>query len=252
MADALLDGTIDPDDAPPEYTPVAMILQAASAPASADESGDPPEEIRRIFEEARRGHGAPSGSSRPQDRRARSSSVKTAIAVVIAGLTVGGGVAAAETGHLPGPAQAAASRVLTAIGITVPDGSGGHAHDGSSSDPQDPATATTSSLAGSTSPTDADGSLPGRGDEVCAAASDGTCRSGEQGQAGDPHPSDTAPGQGGDSPGASPPTPAVTHPTGPPSTQPAHPGPAAPTPSPTTPPQPSASVTTPASSHGGR
>lgn len=216
-ADAILDGRIAADDAPPGYGEVVAILRAADAPVRPDEIDGAPETIRRIFEEARRSPSPVPGPVAGDARRGGRWSLRAAVVAVVAIFTLGGGVAMAATGNLPGPLQSAASSVLGAVGVSVPDGPGDDADD----PPDDPAdvpvgdptgdtavdpistatTATTTPVVPTTlgaevppaeqpPPTDPTG-VPGQGDEVCELASAGRCR------AGDPHPSDSRPSDPG-------------------------------------------------------
>ena len=242
VLDALLDGRLGVEDAPPAYRSVVTVLRAADAPVRADEVVPRPDAIRRIFEEARQGP-APAPRPDPADgRRAVGRwSARAAIVAMAALFTGGWGVAMAATGSLPGPLQPAAARVLAVVGIEVPDG------DDAGPSPTDPAPAppptattvqpsTTTVPEPPTTPPTTSGptttapvvvepvpstapdprSVPGQGDEVCAEASDGQCRAGEPNpsdsrpgrpdDAGPPtttqNPSVTAPGQTGDSPSA--------------------------------------------------
>jgi hypothetical protein len=107
-ADRLLAGELPPLDAPPGYAPVATLLRAAAAPPRATELA-PEDAARRAFVTARPAAAPP--------RRRRS----TRLAVlVVAGVLCLGGVAAAATGTLPDPVQAAAHTALQSVGVSVP------------------------------------------------------------------------------------------------------------------------------------
>lgn len=273
-AERMLDGQVAVDDAPPGYEAVVALLMAADAPARPDEIEHAPDAIRQIFEEARRGPAPALGAVPGEHRRtARTWSVRAAVVALVASLTLGGGVAMAATGNLPGLVQGAASRMLDVVGISIPDGSDDERTDApSGSDPapgQQPAASSSTSTTATTAPTTAPtvpttatdpaaapGGVPGRGDEVCADASDGTCRAGE------PNPSDNRPDNPGQ--GGGPPTtdanPSVTRPSGPPASVPGPPvstGPPVTTPaSPPsvvpTPPTPPVPPTNPSESRPGR
>jgi hypothetical protein len=215
LVDALLDGRLEPDDAPPAFRSVATVLRAADGPARADEVEGRPDAIRRIFEEARRfpvpvPSPGPAEGRRPVGRW----SARAAVVAIAAVLTAGGGVAMAATGTLPGPLQSATSRALEVVGLSVPDG--GAEEPAPPSGPSDsptsagsvppttgaptptvpPTTTPAPTTSGPVSPgppasdpttTEVPGGVPGLGDEVCDVASDGRCRAGED------HPSDSRP-----------------------------------------------------------
>jgi hypothetical protein len=192
-AERMLDGRVDADDLPSELAPVAGLLRAADAPIRADEVQAAPDAIRRIFEQARRPPVAPGTRAAVERPAGPRWSLRVAVAAVIAGFTLSGGAALAATGSLPAPVQSAAHAVLGVIGVDVPDApvadprpEGGTEPDGAGTPaPGAPPTSTPADIAEppSTPPsTDApapDASVPGLGPEVCAAASDGQCRAGE-------------------------------------------------------------------------
>lgn len=106
-AERMLDGALDPLDAPPDYRDVLWVLAAASAPASADPSAEAA--ALATFRSARR----------PVDTRRRTSVLSKMLgAKALAALALGtasiGTVAAAATGTLPDAAQAAVHRVVAA------------------------------------------------------------------------------------------------------------------------------------------
>ena len=107
----LLDGHVTAEDAPQGYGPVVSVLRAADVPARLDEARADPDHIRRIFEQARRGP-APAVAPGPGDHRrsALSRSARAAIVAVVATFTIGGGVAMAATGTLPGAIQGSEPR----------------------------------------------------------------------------------------------------------------------------------------------
>jgi len=132
--DRLLAG-LDPDDAPSAYAGVAQLLAAVTAPA------DPAElrgEAAAVVAFTAAGYGIEASPTAPNPSCPNPScpnpscpnpswrirmlsnarSAKLAAAGVVAGLTLTSGLAAA--GALPGPAQSAASRTLSHIGISVP------------------------------------------------------------------------------------------------------------------------------------
>jgi len=106
-AERMLDGALDPQDAPPGYRDVVWVLAAASAPSPADPSAEAA--ARATFRSARR----------PVDTPRRTSVLSKLLgAKVLAALALGtasvGTAAAAATGTLPDPAQAAVHRVIPA------------------------------------------------------------------------------------------------------------------------------------------
>src|SRR5579875_890302 len=109
--------------------PVDALVRAARGPAAANELAGRAAAVDALV---RGGAGATSPV-----RSGRTSmigkllGVKT-LAVAVPGLLLTGGVAAAATGSLPGPAQSAASHVLSDVGISVPNGHGGHSGTGTS------------------------------------------------------------------------------------------------------------------------
>jgi hypothetical protein len=98
-AERLLDGRVDPEDAPPGYAEVAALLRAATAPAEPDELAGQPAAMAAFR----------AAGGRPARRRRRRVLVA---AVAIAGALFAGGAAAA-TGALP----AAAERVARIGGV---------------------------------------------------------------------------------------------------------------------------------------
>lgn len=132
--DRLFSGTLDPDDAPPGYAPVARLLQAAAAPVvlgarqGTDAAGtgpglalaDPAREQQQIAAMVM-AITAPSGQgAAPKPRRSLLSRAKLG-GLVVAGVLFGS-TGLAFAGALPGPAQNLASTVLSKVGISVPHG----------------------------------------------------------------------------------------------------------------------------------
>ena len=122
-ADRLLSGSVAPDDAPPGYTDVARLLRAVAMPPSPHELA-PEAEAVAAAETILRARSAalptPARSgARPRTARSRFFRTKVTSLVVVGTLIGTSGLAAA--GVLPDPVQSAASRVLDAIGIDVPD-----------------------------------------------------------------------------------------------------------------------------------
>jgi hypothetical protein len=107
-ATRLLDGQVDPADAPPSYAAVATILVTAAAPAR---PGDLAGESAAL---AAFHHASAPSTPRPRSRSAR------LVALVAAGVVVLGGGAAAVIGSLPKPAQSVAHDALGAVGVSIP------------------------------------------------------------------------------------------------------------------------------------
>ncbi len=105
-ASRLLDRTVDPEDAPPRYAPVATLLAAAAAPARPVELTGGPPSVAAL----RSAGDAP---------RRRGRTVRFAVVVGVAVLALSG-VAAAATGSLPDPVQSVAHHALAAVGVSVP------------------------------------------------------------------------------------------------------------------------------------
>jgi hypothetical protein len=162
--DRLLAGGIDPDDAPPGYSEVARVLQAAV------QTSEPDELVHEATHEALAMElvGQPTPASTRSDGRSRkmsrSRSLKVGGLVVVGALVGSTGLAIA--GVLPDAAQDAVSNVFDRVGITIP-ASGDH-----------PATsgAEVSSIATTTDATGVD-----KGAEISSAASGGMSQAGQHG-----------------------------------------------------------------------
>jgi hypothetical protein len=101
-ADRLLAGRLDPADAPPELAAVAMVVSAATAPATPEELAGEPAAVARFAAMARsrsRSRAATRRASAPR----RILTIRLAVAVLAAALSIGG--VAAATGVFPGPAK---------------------------------------------------------------------------------------------------------------------------------------------------
>jgi hypothetical protein len=159
--DRLLAGDVEPDDAPPGYSKVARVLQAATA-RHGDELAHEASHVAIAMELVRQ------PASTPSDRRSRKMSrihrLKVGGLVVVGALVGSTGLAAA--GVLPDAAQDAVSNVFDRVGITIP-ASGDH-----------PATSgeEISQLATTTDSTGVD-----KGAEISSAASGGMSRAGQHG-----------------------------------------------------------------------
>jgi hypothetical protein len=221
-AERLVDGQVEPDDAPPGYGPVVRLLrEAARPPQAVDIEGE--ERALAMFAAEREEPTSDllTGTKPHPLTRSR----KAAAALVAGALVLTGGVAAAATGHLPDPAQSVAHTSFDHIGISIPDARGKATPDNKGqkikTTTQDPAN-----------------SGSDHGPIVCADASNGQCQAGEHGQPDPALPPDSGtPGDSGDpvtpgrpvDPGASgnhaPPasTPPASTPVGPPSSLPTGP-----------------------------
>jgi len=123
-ADALLEGRVEPQDAPPALQGVArLVLAARSLPASRDLAVE--DSVVAAFVER-------VSAPNPEDGRHRTVGpmFSAKVAGVAFALALAGTTAAAATGTLPASIQSAVSRGLSHVGISVPDpGSGAsHAH----------------------------------------------------------------------------------------------------------------------------
>jgi len=125
MADSVFGGRLDPDDAPPELREVARLVRAATGPASPSELSAQ-SAVVAAFGEAVRGSSGVSLGKAPHGAETRRKTMigKLLSAKVIAAaatVAVGGVAAAAATGSLPAPIQAAVSSGLSNIGVSVPN-----------------------------------------------------------------------------------------------------------------------------------
>jgi hypothetical protein len=124
-ASRILDG-LGQADVPPAYVSLAKVLAAASAPGRPEElEGEATVVAAFVGQRARTVElPAKNGELRPLDRRglivSRLVAQKVAAVAVAGGLALGGGLAAAATGSLPGAAQGVAFGALGFMGIDVP------------------------------------------------------------------------------------------------------------------------------------
>jgi hypothetical protein len=163
----ILDG-LDPADVPPAYTTVARLLAAARR-------GPVPEELMGMeqaiaaFVTTQQLAPVPAPAPRSGWLLPKSAKAKASSAVAAGALALGGAMAAAATGSLPGAAQSVASDMLAKAGISVP---GPNHHAGSH-----PAGRGASSGQGSSiSNTAQNTPPPDKGPTVCAQASNGQCQ----------------------------------------------------------------------------
>lgn len=117
-ASRLLAGAVEPDDAPPGYAQVAALIQAAKAPATADERARRDADVSTI---AAALVTPPAATVTPEGTRmiSRRFSLK-ALGIAIPALALTATGAAAATGNLPSPAQSAVHGALAHVGVSVP------------------------------------------------------------------------------------------------------------------------------------
>jgi len=162
-ADRLVAGRLDPADAPPGYAAVAKVVTAATAPATTEELAGEPAAVARFAAAARSGFPTRASITRRAGVPGRPLSVKAAVAVLAALLSIGGVAAAA--GVFPAPAQPAAD----------------HGPDSPGSGPATPGrgdAATTTAAAGNRER----GSDTATGPDASGPAKHGLCRAWQAGQ----------------------------------------------------------------------
>jgi hypothetical protein len=114
--DALLGGRLEPDDAPPGFQDVAALIGAARSGLALECTVDDPA-VASAFAAA-----SETCDGRVGIRRTHRRVLSAKVAGVAAVLTLAGTSAAAATGSLPGPVQAAFARNLSHLGVDVPPG----------------------------------------------------------------------------------------------------------------------------------
>jgi hypothetical protein len=102
-ADRLLAGRLGPADAPPGFAAVAMVVTAATAPATPEELAGEAAAVARFAAMTRPGPRMRAAASRRAGAPRRILRVRLAVAVLAAVLSIGG--VAAATGVFPGPAK---------------------------------------------------------------------------------------------------------------------------------------------------
>jgi hypothetical protein len=121
-AKALLEGRVEPDDAPPGLQEVAeLVLAARSSFANGDLAGES-SVVPAFIESVRAPHDIVSKNE--GGTRMLSKFTPAKVLGLAAALAVGGATAAAATGSLPGAVQSALSRNLSHLGLTVPNPGG--------------------------------------------------------------------------------------------------------------------------------
>jgi hypothetical protein len=102
-ADRLLAGRLGPADAPPGFAAVAMVVTAATAPATPEELAGEPAAVARFAAMTRSGSRTRAAATRRAGAPRRILGVRLAVAVLAAVLSIGG--VAAATGVFPRPAK---------------------------------------------------------------------------------------------------------------------------------------------------
>ena len=119
-ADALFEGRVEPEDAPPGLREVAaLVLAARSLDANGGLAGE--DSVVAAFVESVRATPPSIVDATEGGGHMFSRHFSAKVAGVAAVLAFGGATAAAATGSLPGSVQAAVSHNLSHLGISVPD-----------------------------------------------------------------------------------------------------------------------------------
>jgi hypothetical protein len=119
-ADRFLAGRVVPDDAPPGLRDLAMLIQAAKPPASAD-GGAVEDQVVAAFAAVVRTPVGASENVYEGKKRMLTNLLSIKVAAVAAAVVLGGGGAVAAAGSLPAPVQSVVSSGLTHVGISVPN-----------------------------------------------------------------------------------------------------------------------------------
>jgi hypothetical protein len=216
-ASRLLKGLVHPDDAPPGYGAVAGLLHSAAQLPLGPVDEDAAATTVSAMVEAIRGAAPAPQPSRRKTMLGKLLAGKALAAVAVLGLTATG--AAAATGTLPDPAQGVVSDAVSHVGVNIPHPNHGKSADhrqdgehkpsgddhgqsgddhGQSGDDHGQSGDETKGMSGTVAdlkanrPADA-GPL---GQDVCAVASDGKCRSGENHKGNDSGDESTPPSSG--------------------------------------------------------
>jgi hypothetical protein len=113
-ADRLLAGSVAPEDAPPGYTSVAVLLATAAGEEVGDELSREEETVALVGEIVRS-----SQTERPRPPR-RSFVRRLKLATAFVTVALAGTTGLAFAGSLPGAAQDVASNMLGTLGVSVP------------------------------------------------------------------------------------------------------------------------------------
>ncbi|MHB8438096.1 MAG: hypothetical protein ACYDD4_02910 [Acidimicrobiales bacterium] len=121
-AERLLTGHLDPEDAPPGFGHVASLVRVATGPANALELAGRQQTVAAMAAAIATSAGqVPASIPRGKRMIGKLLTLKT-LGIAIPAMALTAGSAAAATGSLPAPAQAAAHSVLSDVGISVPSG----------------------------------------------------------------------------------------------------------------------------------
>jgi hypothetical protein len=115
----LLRGSLGPEDAPPGYAPVALLLGQARGGLERADLGCDDAVVAGLAAAV-----LDNPSTDPRRRPVITKLLTAKAAAVAAALTLSATAAAASTGNLPGPAQHALARVAAHAGLDLPDSGG--------------------------------------------------------------------------------------------------------------------------------
>jgi hypothetical protein len=118
-ADALLDGRVVPDDAPPGYQGVAALIRTAKGPASVEECAKEATVVAAMTDALR--VTAPKFTDGPRRRQVLGKFISAKVLAGATALVVGGGGAAGGTSSLPAPPPTPLSHGLSSVGVSIPN-----------------------------------------------------------------------------------------------------------------------------------
>ena len=123
-ADRLLGGTLDPEDAPPGFTEVAALFAAARGQVIPVQLASRDTTVSAIAAAVSAAAGVSPTTSRKRGSSKMIGKLLTlkALGLALPAMALTAGSAAAASGALPAPAQAAVHNVLSHVGISVPKG----------------------------------------------------------------------------------------------------------------------------------
>jgi hypothetical protein len=133
----LVAGAVQPDDAPPGYSRVALLLSEAASTPPPVPAPRAAATVAAMVEAVRTS--SPGKVPRFSRRGASGRSISTKVAVVAGTLVLTAGGAAAATGSLPPSLQDATARVASYVGLNLPFPGGTDAGDGDDNSSTDPA-----------------------------------------------------------------------------------------------------------------
>ncbi|HEY3070933.1 MAG TPA: hypothetical protein VGJ34_11530 [Gaiellaceae bacterium] len=177
-ADRLLAGSVAPEDAPPGYARVAVMLATAAGEEAGDELRREEETVAVVGEIVRS-----SETEKPRPPR-RSFVPRLKLATAFATVALAGTTGLAFAGSLPGAAQDVASAMLAKVGVSVPnDNAGDHPNirSNSSETPSVSSSGKGDEISGLATTTDLTGVE--KGAEISTVASEGKSRAGEEHEA---------------------------------------------------------------------